>query len=42
MRFKIHVEDTFPYSEMKKVLDKLDKLGYEMTLVDNGNIVCEI
>ena len=42
MRFKIMVEDTFEYKKMKVVLDKLEKLGYEMTLVDNGNIVCEI
>lgn len=42
MRFKIMVEGTYPYKEMKKVLDSLVKRGYEITLVDNGNIVCEL
>ena len=41
MRFKITVEDTFPYNDMKLVLEELEKQGYTITLVDNGNIVCE-
>ena len=42
MRFKISVEDTFPYIDMRLVLKEIEKLGYTITLVDNGNIVCEI
>lgn len=41
MRFKILVEDTFPYADMKIVLSKIEKLGYNITLVDNGNIICD-
>jgi len=38
--FKIHNFGAFPYSEMKKVLDSIELLGYEIEIVDNGNICC--
>lgn len=40
--FKIHSYKAFPYSEMKKVLLAIEKLGYNIELVDNGNISCTI
>ncbi len=40
-RFKIMVEQSIPYKDMKLVLQNLEALGYDITLVDNGNIVCE-
>ena len=42
MRFKIMVEGAVPYKEMKKILNDIEKKGYKITLVDNGNIVCEL
>ena len=39
--FKIMAFNEFPYSEMKKILEKIEELNYRITLVDNGNIVCE-
>lgn len=42
MRFKISVEQSFPYKDMRVILDSLAELGYEIELVDNGNIVCEL
>ncbi len=41
-RFKIMVEGEFPYNEMELVLKHLQRKGYKITLIDNGNIVCEI
>ncbi len=38
---KIHSFDEFPYKRMKEVLDAIEKLGFEISFVDNGNIVCE-
>lgn len=41
-RFKIMIEKTMLYRDIKKVLDKIDKLGFEITFVDNGNIFCDL
>ena len=38
---KLQVVDTFGYSELKEILDVLVGLGYEITFVDNGNILVE-
>lgn len=40
-RFKIMVQESIAYKDMKLVLQRLEGLGYNITLVDNGNIVCE-
>lgn len=41
-RFKIMIEETILYGDLKKVLNKIEKLGFEITFVDNGNIVCDL
>lgn len=40
-RFKIIIQDSALYQDMKLVLQNLESLGYDITLVDNGNIVCD-
>jgi len=37
---KIHSFDEFPYKRMREVLDTIENLGFEIKLVDNGNIIC--
>lgn len=37
---KIHSFDEFPYGRMRQVLDTIEKLGFEISFIDNGNIVC--
>jgi len=37
---KIHSFDEFPYKRMREVLDAIEKLGFSIKFVDNGNIVC--
>ena len=38
---KLHVFETFPYEELKIILDNIQALGYDITVVDNGNFVIE-
>ena len=38
---KISCFDSFPYSELKPILEFIEKQGYEIDFVDNGNIVCQ-
>ena len=36
---KLTVFDSFPYNDLKKVIDAICNLGYDCEFVDNGNIV---
>lgn len=38
---KISVFDSFPYSELKPILEFIEKQGYEIEFASNGNIVCQ-
>lgn len=36
---KLNVFDSFPYDDLKKVIEAICNLGYKCEFVDNGNIV---
>lgn len=36
---KLTVFDSFPYSELKKVIEAIESLGYDCEFAENGNIV---
>jgi len=38
---KVSVIETMDYPEFREILDAISKLGYTITMVDNGNAVCE-
>lgn len=38
---KVSIIETIDYPEFKEILDSINKLGYTITMVDNGNAVCE-
>lgn len=38
---KVSIIETIDYPELKEILDTISKLGYTITMVDNGNAVCE-
>ncbi len=41
-RFKIIIEGSALYADMKQVFEKVEELGFELTMVDNGNMVCDL
>ena len=38
---KLSIIEKIDYPEFKEILDAISKLGYKITMVDNGNAVCE-
>ena len=38
---KISCFDSFPFDELKPILEFIASRGYEIQFVDNGNIVCQ-
>ena len=38
---KVQVITTLDYPDMREILDAIEKLGYRITMVDNGMAVCE-
>lgn len=38
---QVTVIDIIPYHDFKKILDAIQKQGYKITIVGNGNAVCE-
>jgi len=41
-RCKLMIVDTFKYGKLKEILDAIEKLGYEISFADNGNILVEV
>lgn len=37
--FKINSFDEFPYDEMTRIVDSIKNLGYDASIIGNGNIV---
>lgn len=38
---KVTIISTMDYDDFKEILDAIKSKGYNITLVDNGNAVCE-
>lgn len=38
---KLTVIEIFDYDDMEKIANAIRELGYKITVVDNGNFVCE-
>jgi hypothetical protein len=38
---KLTVISVLDYEELKEIADAIQRLGYNLTFVNNGNIVCE-
>lgn len=38
---KVSIIETIEYPEFKEILEAIQRLGYTVTMVDNGNAVCE-
>jgi hypothetical protein len=38
---KVNVISTLDYKDFREILDAIEKLGFKITMVDNGNAVCE-
>lgn len=38
---KLHAFPEFPYEELKPILEFIEKQGFKITFIDNGNIVCQ-
>ena len=38
---KLTVIDVMDYDDLNEIAQKIKELGYKITFVDNGNIVCE-
>ena len=36
---KLNVFNSFPYNDLKKVIEAIENLGYKCEFVDNGNII---
>jgi hypothetical protein len=39
--FKLTVFETFPMDKLKRIIDRIETLGYKSYLCDNGNILFE-
>lgn len=37
---KIHSFEEFSFKRMREVLEAIEDLGFEISFIDNGNIVC--
>jgi hypothetical protein len=38
---KVTILSTLDYNDFKEILDAIKDKGYDITLIDNGNAVCE-
>lgn len=38
---KLTAIDVMDYEDLKVICDAIQKLGYKITIIDNGNFVCE-
>jgi len=38
---KVSIIDELDYEDFKTICDAIQKLGYSITIADNGNAICE-
>ena len=38
---KLTIIDTLDYNDLEKIANAIRKEGYKITIVDNGNFICE-
>lgn len=38
---KVSIISSMDYDDYKKILDAIKSVGYKITIVDNGNAICE-
>jgi hypothetical protein len=38
---KLTAIDSLDYDDLNEIAQVIKKLGYKLTLIDNGNIICE-